>query len=136
MRAVGEFICAATEHEAGFSDFVGPFAYRLACVRKGARRSPRNLGDRNRGPEDDKSDSEEGYCDNGDVGSGEKLLHLLQKWDVRNRVLMVTRIDGGFMMAELMGVRRYSWEHQASERGWALCREGSALIAWRDLPRS
>lgn len=104
-RAVVEAVSATTEHEAGFSDFVGPFAYRLACVGHGAQRSPRNLDDRDRGPEDD-SDSEEGYCDNGDVGSGEKLLHLLQKWDVRHRVLMVTRIDGGFVMAELMGVRR------------------------------
>eukprot|EP00903_Cladosiphon_okamuranus_P010460 g9896.t1 len=99
-----------TSHDAGFSDFVGPFAYRLACVGQGAQRSPRNLGDRSRGPEDDSSnESEEGFCDNGDVGSGEKLLHLLQKWDVRHRMLMVTRIDGGFMMAELMGVRRYKF---------------------------
>ncbi|CAN0026333.1 unnamed protein product, partial [Laminaria digitata] len=51
--------------------------------------------------------SEEGYCDNGDVGSGEKLLYLLQKWDIRDRVLVVTRINGGFVRAELLGVRRY-----------------------------
>lgn len=110
MKAVSAAVCATTEHDAGFSDFVGPFAYRLACVGhgNGAQRSPRNLGDRSCGPEDDNSsDSDEGFCDNGDVGSGEKLLHLLQKWDVRHRVLMVTRIDGGFIMAELMGVRRY-----------------------------
>lgn len=108
VRAVSDAVSATTEHEAGFSHFVGPFAYRLACVGHGRERSPRNLDDGSRGPEDDSSsdDSEEGFCDNGDVGSGEKLLHLLQKWDVRNRVLMVTRIDGGFMMAELMGIRR------------------------------
>lgn len=106
VRAISDTVSATTEQEAGFSDFVGPFAYRLACVGHGAQRSPRNLGNGNRGPEEDNSDGQEGYCDNGDVGSGEKLLHLLQKWDVRNRMLMVTRIDGGFMMAELMGVRR------------------------------
>lgn len=121
MRAVSGAVSATTEHEAGFSHFVGPFAYRLARgVGHGQQRPPPpprnlNLGGRSRGPEDDNNnhnsdddddDSEEGFRDNGDVGSGEKLLHLLQKWDVRNRVLMVTRIDGGFMMAELMGVRR------------------------------
>lgn len=106
VRAASEGVSAMIEQEAGFSEFVGPFAYRLEVAEPWALRSPRNLGDRNnRGPEDD-NDSEEGYCDNGDVGSGEKLLHLLRKWDVRHRVLMVTRINGGFMMAELMGVRR------------------------------
>ncbi|CAM9398651.1 unnamed protein product, partial [Hapterophycus canaliculatus] len=58
----------------------------------------------------------EGYCDNGDVGSGEKLLHLLQKWDVRHRVLMVTRIDGGFMRADLMGIRRYKFVIDRAKR--------------------
>lgn len=48
----------------------------------------------------------EGFCDNGDVGSGEKLLYLLQKLDIRNRVLVVTRIDQGFVAAELLGIRR------------------------------
>lgn len=67
---------------------------------------PRNVGERRHGLLEKDCDGEEGYRDNGDVGSGEKLLHLLQKWDVRHRVLMVTRIDGGFMKAELMGIRR------------------------------
>lgn len=44
--------------------------------------------------------------DNGDVGSGDKLLYLLQKWDIRNAVLAVTRIDGGFAQAEILGIRR------------------------------
>eukprot|EP00904_Undaria_pinnatifida_P008840 jgi/Undpi1/5086/HiC_scaffold_19.g08438.m1 len=29
------------------------------------------------------------------------------KWDIRDRVLVVTRINGGFVKAELLGVRRY-----------------------------
>lgn len=70
VKAVSEAVSATTEHEAGFSDFVGAFAYRLACVGHRAQRLPRNLGDRDRGGPEDDSDSEEGYCDNGDVGWG------------------------------------------------------------------
>ncbi|CAN0075784.1 unnamed protein product, partial [Sphacelaria rigidula] len=51
----------------------------------------------------------EGSCDNGDVGSGEKLLYLLQKWNIWNTVLAVTRIDGGFVQAEILGIRRYKF---------------------------
>lgn len=102
------------ERDAAFSDFVSPFAYRLARVRGASAQAPRNIGDRSRPPEND-ADAEEGFCDNGDVGSGEKLLHLLQKWDVRQRVLIVTRINGGFMWAELMGIRR-----QESRTKWCL----------------
>lgn len=51
----------------------------------------------------------EGGFDNGDVGSGDKLLYLLQKWDIQDAVLAVTRIDGGFAMAEIMGIRRYKF---------------------------
>lgn len=105
VRAISTAVSTTTEQAAALSEFVGPFAYRLRCVAEGARQSPRDIGDHNRVPEDD-FNSQEGFCDNGDVGSGEKLLALLQKWDVRQRVLMVTRIDGGFMRAELLGVRR------------------------------
>lgn len=116
-REVSEAVSTMTEREAAPSEFVGPFAYRLACVGEGGgARPPRNIGEddnkKRHAPEKDHDDAvtgsseQEGYCDNGDVGSGEKLLHLLQKWDVRRRVLMVTRINGGFMMAELLGVRR------------------------------
>ncbi len=105
VRAISEAVSTTTEREAASSEYVGPFAYRLQCVGQGLQQSPRNIGDHNRTSDDD-SNSQEGFCDNGDVGSGEKLLALLQKWDVRQRVLMVTRIDGGFMMAELLGVRR------------------------------
>lgn len=114
-REASEAVSATTKREAASSEFVGPFAYRLACVggSSARRQSPRKLDDDDddnlrRAPDQDDAgtSSEEGYCDNGDVGSGEKLLYLLQKWDVRHRVLMVTRINGGFMMAELMGVRR------------------------------
>lgn len=116
-REVSEVVSATTERLAALSDFVGPFAYRLACAGGGGarRQSPRNIGEVSNcsrpKEEDCGTSSEEGYCDNGDVGSGEKLLHLLQKWDVRHRVLIVTRINGGFVMAELMGVRRYKFHH-------------------------
>jgi len=105
VRAISEAVSTSAAREAALSEFVGPFAYRLLCVGQGLQQSPRNIGDHNQAPRDD-SNSQEGFCDNGDVGSGEKLLALLQKWDVRQRVLMVTRIDGGFMMAELLGARR------------------------------
>ena len=55
----------------------------------------------------------EGSDDAGDVGAGEKLLHLLQRWDVKNVVLVVTRHDsdslhgGGFLASEKLGVQRY-----------------------------
>lgn len=105
VKAISEAVSTTTEREAASAEFVGPFAYRLQCVGQGRQQSARNMGDHNRASDDD-SNSQEGFCDNGDVGSGEKLLALLQKWDVRQRVLIVTRIDGGFMMAELLGVRR------------------------------
>ncbi|CAM9173571.1 unnamed protein product, partial [Ectocarpus sp. 12 AP-2014] len=96
------------ERDAAFSDFVSPFAFRLAHVRGARTQASKNVGDISRAPKNN-ADAEEGFCDNGDVGSGEKLLHLLQKWDVRQRVLIVTRINGGFMWAELMGIRRYKF---------------------------
>lgn len=104
-RAVCEAVSAMIERDAAFSDFVSPFAFRLAHVRGARAQAPKNIGDSSRAPKNN-ADAEEGFCDNGDVGSGEKLLHLLQKWDVRQRVLIVTRINGGFMWAELMGIRR------------------------------
>lgn len=67
--------------------------------------------------ESGRGEKTEGRFDNGDVGSGDKLLYLLQKWDIRNSVLAVTRIDGGFAQAEILGIRRcevYLW--QKSER--------------------
>lgn len=94
------------EHEAGLSEFVCPFAYRLECA---GGQEPVGLRSRKAtGPDNDGEGGceEGGYCDNGDVGSGEKLLYLLQKWDVRHKVLVVTRIDRGFLKAELLGIRR------------------------------
>lgn len=101
-RAVSEAVSAQIQCEAAFSEFVCPFAYRLACLRGP---DPRVGNDRSPAVAPD-TEEEEGFCDNGDIGSGEKLLYLLQKWDVRHRVLVVTRINGGFMMAELLGIRR------------------------------
>lgn len=55
----------------------------------------------------------EGFDDFGDLGAGRKLLGLLQRWDVRNVVLSVTRHDdrglpgGAFLAAERLGVQRY-----------------------------
>ena len=111
-QAVCKSVSEQTERDTAFSEFVCPFAYRIAraggcrseaqsdgsqaAAAAAAAASPENGGD------------EEGYGDNGDVGSGEKLLYLLQKWDIRDRVLVVTRINGGFARAELLGVRR--WE--------------------------
>ena len=121
-QAVCKSVSEQTERDAGYSEFVCPFAYRIA--RAGGRRSaaqsdgspaaaaatvpaPAGASPGNR-------NGEEGYCDNGDVGSGEKLLYLLQKWDIWDRVLVVTRINGGFVKAELLGVRR--WEPASSIR--------------------
>lgn len=110
-KAVGEAVSAQTAREAGLSGFVCPFAFRLGCVDNKTPDS--SNGDRvdeeggaAREARGSINDDDEGYCDNGDVGAGEKLLCLLQKWDVRRRVLVVTRIDGGFVLAELLGVRR------------------------------
>ena len=55
----------------------------------------------------------EGSDDLGDVGAGKKMLHLLQRWDVKNVVLVVTRHDsdslhgGEFLASEKLGVQRY-----------------------------
>lgn len=102
---------AQAKHDAGFAGFVCPFAYRLACVERQNSRgdddsSQAAMSYSYNGMGAETTNKEEGFCDNGDVGSGEKLLYLLQKWDVRHRVLVVTRIDGGFMRAELLGIRR------------------------------
>ena len=105
-----------TERATAFAEYVCPFAYRLACA--GGRHSAPQQSDENPAAAEaagataaavpPENDDKESYCDNGDVGSGEKLLYLLQKWDIRDRVLVVTRINGGFVKAELLGVRR--WE--------------------------
>lgn len=54
---------------------------------------------------------EEGCDDHGDLGAGEKLLHLLSRWDVRNVVLVVTRHNSGkhgtFLGSEKLGIQRY-----------------------------
>ena len=34
---------------------------------------------------------QEGYEDSNELGAGDKLLHLLNKWDIQNVVLIVTR---------------------------------------------
>lgn len=104
--------------EAGFARFVCPFAYRLACGNGVAgtvshecdHQTPSVNGIPTNGDKGMVAKTE-GRSDNGDVGSGDKLLHLLQKWDIQNTVLTVTRIDGGFVMAELLGVRRCVSRH-------------------------
>lgn len=110
-RAIGKAMFTQTAREAGLSGFVCPFAFRLGSVdSKTPESSNRDQvgeeGGTAREARGSINDDNEGYYDNGDVGAGEKLLCLLQKWDVRRRVLVVTRIDGGFVMAELLGVRR------------------------------
>lgn len=123
-KAVSEAISAEMERDVGFAGHVCPFAYRLGCVEGDESQAGRGVGSENKLPEAVGPDNgngsagngrEEGFCDKGDVGSGEKLLYLLQKWDVRHRVLLVTRIDGGFAMAELLGVRRYGADPVVSE---------------------
>ena len=55
-------------------------------------------------PEDESRD--EGACDGGDVGVGDKLLHLLRHWDVENVVLAVRRNDSRSIVGgEHLGVR-------------------------------
>mmetsp|Transcript_102595 Transcript_102595/g.293855 ORF Transcript_102595/g.293855 Transcript_102595/m.293855 type:complete len:214 (-) Transcript_102595:373-1014(-) len=58
-------------------------------------------------------EAEEGHDDHGDLGAGEKLLGLLQRWDVRNVIIVVTRHDskslhgGSFLAPEKLGIQRY-----------------------------
>ncbi|KAH8058488.1 alpha-glucuronidase [Aureococcus anophagefferens] len=69
-----------------------PYAYRLAGGAPGAP------------PEG----AREGRDDGGDVGVGDKLLHLLTQWDVENVVLVVTRDDSKSIVGgEALGVRRF-----------------------------
>lgn len=114
-QAVFKSVSEQTERDAAFSEFVCPFAYRIAraggrCSAAQSDGSPAAAATvaAPAGASPGNHNDEEGYCDNGDVGSGEKLLYLLQKWDIWDRVLVVTRINGGFVKAELLGVRR--WE--------------------------
>jgi hypothetical protein len=48
----------------------------------------------------------EGHEDDGELGAGEKLLHLLVRWDIRNVLLIVTRRDTSGPSGRL-GVQRY-----------------------------
>ena len=98
-QAVCKSVSEQTERDTAFSEFVCPFAYRIAraggcrseaqsdgsptAAAAAAAASPENGGD------------EEGYGDNGDVGSGEKLLYLLQKWDIRDRAWWLRASTGG-----------------------------------------
>ena len=43
--------------------------------------------------------------DVGETGTGDKLLHLLQRWDIQNAVLIVTRHDTG--VPGRLGAQRY-----------------------------
>lgn len=113
-RAVFRAVSSQIAQEAGLSEYVCPFAFRLSC--DGAHKKPLRLEEPStekqaHGSTGDESitdeAAQEGFCDNGDVGSGERLLYLLQNWDVKHGVvLVVSRINGGFMMAELLGLRR------------------------------
>jgi len=52
--------------------------------------------------------SQEGCSDGGDSGVGDKLLHLLQEWDVENVVLVVCRDDSKSLVGgDSLGVRRF-----------------------------
>ena len=114
-RAVCKAVSSQIAQEAGFSEYVCPFAFRLSCNE--VLKAPRRLEalPREAPVADDESTgdvTQEGFCDNGDVGSGEKLLYLLQRRGLRHIVLVVSRINGGFMMAELLGIRRHEKKHQ------------------------
>lgn len=96
---------AEIARQAGLAPFVCPFAYRFT---KNAGK--KHVTHREGGKMDMRDDQEhelEGQVDDGDAGSGEKLLYLLQRRGVRDAVLAVTRINGGFAMAEILGIRRY-----------------------------
>lgn len=54
------------------------------------------------------SNRKEGASDDGDTGIGDKLLHLLQRWDVENVILAVSRDDSASMVGgNFLGVRRF-----------------------------
>lgn len=108
-RAVFRAVSSQIAKEAGLREYVCPFAFRLSCG--GTQKTPLRLEE----PPTEKQGHEsitdeavqEGFCDNDDVGSGERLLYLLQNWNVEHGVVVVvSRINGGFMMAELLGIRR------------------------------
>lgn len=104
-ETVRRAISSRVAGEAGCAEHVCPFAYRVARARgKGEGGDPT----RDEVPPGvgAASDVVEGAVDDGDVGTGEKLLHLLRRWDTKDTVLAVTRINGGFAMAEILGVRR------------------------------
>ncbi|CAN0299403.1 unnamed protein product, partial [Phaeothamnion confervicola] len=50
---------------------------------------------------------EEGFDDYGDSGTGERLLCLLKNWNAYDIVIVVIRIDKGFMGASFIGARKF-----------------------------
>lgn len=104
METFIKAISAKIAGEAGNTEYVCPFAYRLARTRDN------NPADKTAGElviRDGISERiAEDQIDNGDIGSGNKILHLLQRWDIQDAALAVTRVNGGFAMAEILGIRR------------------------------
>ena len=43
-----------------------------------------------------------------DAGTGDKLLHVLSKWDVLNVVVVITRWDDSIMNSTRLGVQRFA----------------------------
>ena len=74
---------AAFMNDTSVSVGVSPCAYRLA-------------------------DGGEGSDDGGDVGTGQKLLDLLRRWDVENVALCVTRDDSqSLVSSDVLGAKRF-----------------------------
>lgn len=68
------------------------------------------------------SDRKEGASDDGDIGFGDKLLHLLKRWDVENVILAVSRDDSASIVGgNFLGVRRFKVAMDCAKSVIQLC---------------
>jgi len=75
------------------------------------------------------ADGGEGSDDNGDVGTGQKLLDLLRRWDVENVALCVTRDDSqSLVSSDVLGAKRFKLSLDCAKIVLEACYDDAAPV--------
>ena len=75
------------------------------------------------------ADGGEGSDDGGDVGTGQKLLDLLRRWDVENVALMVTRDDSqSLVSSDVLGAKRFKLSLDCAKIVLEACYDDAAPV--------
>ena len=75
------------------------------------------------------ADGGEGSDDGGDVGTGQKLLDLLRRWDVENVALCVTRDDSqSLVSSDVLGAKRFKLSLDCAKIVLEACYDDAAPV--------